>query len=1609
MLIVVDLPFVKSTGAISMNHTLLFAAFLMTTISMAAQPVISYIIPDIGTPNMNTYIEIIAPNNANGSFGADGLYLNNPTEKVRVECVNPLDTNKIVIGPIVVSWGGRLISSQIFVRIPVIEPKTEDWKLLDKEYRIPIRVFASGQYSNVDTFYIVKPYSFGDKSASSETILGEGTLGIRSRRGAMLVDRMILGDRTYTVSTADCDPWTPGNQGYLPFIVLTKGKITGTSNTIISADATNQNGGPGGGGGGGQFCDFKLTNMNGGNGYSGGGRGGRNSSGLGDAYMPATISSSGSDANGVSLNGMAGGTSPSYESAGGGSGHPFGTSGVGCATGTNCPTVGGFGGGSGRENNESGGGGGFYTQGRHSTSSSATGGNIVGNSCLVPFAGGSGGASGNPKASILQPTSCGGEGGGGGGAISLYAYSISSIQCHSVGASGGNGDNANNGGSGSGGSVILMSKYDITNCTNINVSGGNKNPSGGAGRFRYDALMDIQPPILASFAGSKYQGPTTDITTIIKRLASITISSNGQPFLIFLRPEFGQWIIIDSVIGTTGGKYTKVIDLTNTASYPQMRYYLVAMQRVMNPDVSSYTAEPILVMSQAAANILRLGNEPIINSNSRDRSLNTLVCPDDIYYDTVNVLNEGVNPLIISSANFIKNNQGFTLIKPSSFPVSILKGSPEKFIVQYTKPPIGGSFLTDTLYLVNNDPEVGKNPWKISYRGNRDTIALVFEDPSRSKVIDEYDFGKICVSPDRENEATLFLLNRSSLPISVSDINLFDQSNFSYSIATNTIQPGYSEPIKVRFKARSRMPIETKLVATLKECNYTRTLILKAEGIETQLDFVGTGQFSAVKVGDKKQVTIVLKNNGSAPASLQDFPPLPAPFKIISVKPQLPAIILPGTEVTISCEYSPTGMGDDTATLIGVSLLQDGGCRDSATILLAGKGVQSEVMLSASFIDMGIVAQCDSKLDSIKLTSLGIADLVIKNKPIITGTNAAAFTITNLTQPPTLLKTNASIVYIIKFTPSMGVSGLNTAILSIETDDPKNPIIDIPISAIQRSLQVDIPPFISLGSVPIPGNGDSIITITNTSPFDAKLIRIISSQQAATVNPTAATLAASGGSASFTITFPATSGGILRDSLKFVFDQPCKDTITCYIEVTGIETTLGFRNELNFLDVLSCRMRADSVSYSNTGLADLTINSMVIKGNDAAVFSFSSPMTSPVILAPLETRKWEVIFNPTYTTDGLKTAQVIANATVNGVNRDYITLLRGERKSIIITAPDQITFGSIESLLTATQRLTLTNTSTETVKIDTFRFSQTGTDFSANLELPRTFPLTLAPGEDATMIVKFAPLAEKTWIDTMHFSISQPCPDERLVIVTGTGLPTVRTIISLPVDTLVDPTKINYKIPIRAELSPSNLSLSKVSFTAEFEFDKRIFLPLSVNHGTMTTRIDTLREKRIVTINVDNADISKATPIIAEIIGNALLGSVESDSLTWRNFAWTAGTAAQIDALNNGYLKLTICERGGNRLISDTLRAFGIAARPQPATGELSLSVATVELGQHSVEIVNTSGQQVFHSAWEVTETNRAGIWEEIKMDSTPLPSGMYLAILHTPSKVKTTQVVIVR
>jgi PKD repeat protein len=587
---------------------LLSACFIVYAPTAFSQS-ISYIIPDIGASGSNTYLEIVGPYNTNGNFGTDGFYTNNPGDLVQVVCANSADSAKIKFGPVVVSWNGKMISTQVFI-LPGINPNSDDWQQLSSAYRIPIEVLLNGTtYSNPDTFYIVQPQPA--IVVSGAAVLGSGgALGIRSRRGAMLVSSLnFQAGANVSVSTADCDPGTAGNQGFLPINVLSMGNVTIAGSATISVNApgaTNPDGGPGGGGGGTESWTNNTTCNGGanpnvaGSGFTGGGT---------EKYC--CTETPGNGTGGVSgclgcgygsLNGNPGGEGGAScvdaDVGAGGTGHPFGTSGV------NGDNPGGEGGGSGWAAFA---GGGYASAG--TTLSAGSEGMINGNMELIPFAGGSGGCGG-----VAGPGALRGGGGGGGGALSINAFnSFNLLAAGSVQSNGGTGVNGatnyHGGPGGSGGGILLTGKLNSQGAGSVSVAGGvggvggtGQGGNGGAGRARVDGPFATFPaiaPVPGAGSSSNYNGPSTDTSMYVTRSFNLTGTGNGQPVNIYIKAINKQWYLAATITGYTN-TWTENIILP----CPDTTFLLAAAQQVTSPNTAQYTMEPQWVFSQAAANFL---------------------------------------------------------------------------------------------------------------------------------------------------------------------------------------------------------------------------------------------------------------------------------------------------------------------------------------------------------------------------------------------------------------------------------------------------------------------------------------------------------------------------------------------------------------------------------------------------------------------------------------------------------------------------------------------------------------------------------------------------------------------------------------------------------------------------------------------------------------------------------------------------------------------------------------------------------------------------------------------------------------------------------------------
>ncbi|MGQ9819454.1 MAG: Ig-like domain-containing protein [Candidatus Kapaibacteriales bacterium] len=753
-------------------------------------PKISYVLPDIGTPGLATYIEIISPYDLFGSFGNDGLY--SPSDStVKIFFDRPEDTSKIIVGPICVSWQGRMISTYFFVNPNMPTPNSEDWRLLDSQFKIPFRVIVNGNLSNIDTFYIVKPYNFSSNLLQSNQIFGEGALGIRSRSGAMIVVNLNLSAMEYRVFLDNSITFPNPNRSYLPFVMICKENIIGqgssTKINVSAGEGAIQNAGPGGGGGGGRFCDYLTGNQgeDGGRGFVSGGRGGTNNLFGGGTYKSLAT---GTGDSGKSLNGISPPAIPyGFESSGGGTGHPFGKSGIGSGDQSSWDYPGGYGGGTGSINNRMGGSGGYATDGKNEPQNYNNGGKTHGNPMIVPLAGGSGGASGNPSGLNV----CSGSGGGGGGAISIFAKRIENL---SIAADGKNGGSSSNGagGGGSGGGIIVSAKLATSNL-NISAKGGN---GGGYGWIRVDA--PVQSSLIFSHTDPPpFRSITTDTISYVKKKFMITgsKSTSSDTLILFLKPETGNWssVVLNNLRGTNSWQKEFTLSTKDTV------IYFCAVEDFGYSIVDTFKYQTRYVLSQSATNILFVDKFPEIICTD-EVNLNGKECNGFRIVDSIPIINTGNANLSLNfNSAYFKHSNGFEIVNPKSM-ISLPSGDTAWIIFSFTYSKGLGQQVIDTLVFEHNDSFASKNPWEVVFKISLDRFLFENIDLSSFFSIDTIDFGEIC---SKQVQDTFFAIrNKSVFPI---DFALkVSSSTLSISSSRKIINSNSFDTIKITLNPNSK-------------------------------------------------------------------------------------------------------------------------------------------------------------------------------------------------------------------------------------------------------------------------------------------------------------------------------------------------------------------------------------------------------------------------------------------------------------------------------------------------------------------------------------------------------------------------------------------------------------------------------------------------------------------------------------------------------------------------------------------------------------------------------------------------------------------------------------
>lgn len=1606
-----------------MNKILLIILLFSFAILKSQQ---AYIIPDIAAPGMNVYYEIIGVHDQKDFFGSENFYLNNPGDQLRVLPTNLNDTNKITFGPIHVSWSGRMISGQVFVN-PNVQPNSWDWSVLNPQWIIPIEVIKNGNpLPNLDLkIYIVNPFTFGNQTANSERILGEGTLGKRSPRGAMIVDSMILAPDNYSVSTNDCDPVLSGNQAFLPFVLLSNGNIRGSAGTTISVNANGRHAGPGGGGGGGRFAD-NTTGTTGGDGFTGGGNGGTNFIAGGGSYENAGFGSgsiyqvniSGVNYGGSSINGVlgAGCNVTSYESSGGGTGHPFGKSGF--ASWHPCTVCeGGIGGASGNNQNGKGASGGYATSALDETpTTSSNGGKAHGNIYGVPFAGGSGGGSGNPQGNFPTFVKSSGWGGGGGGAIRVFATNIENLKITADGAEGQSG--SPDGGSGSGGMVEVGTKDKLSN---ISVSAARGSDRAGYGRFRFDTRANF-PTIDANNDASQIVTTiTTEKKDFVKRTFTLNVKKNlNQAMDYYIKPENGAWQQLFTFNDLS--QTTRQFNIDFTAYTDTIFYGMAVQSTISDGSESDYSHIPEKILSQSSGNVFRIAEIKLFTEQPRRLYLSS--CNQSTVYDTLFLKNNGsVYRAEIDTDNhsWDAGDNGFVLLFPSVSTLIEEKDS-TRFIVRfdYTNGQTGQISNTLTVPYGENRTNIDKE-YKIEYIVDIDNLNVEWQRQDNSVIQDTLELD-LCINETFAE--TIQIQNNSTIDFTVDDLYYeITEDDYTDLVYLNeVVQIGNKFNFQLGFDQSppQRGTFFNKIYLKVLECdNIVDSLILKInvkESFLEQTNGLAIVDFGNLNIVQDKIQNITIKNNGNTTAYIPNPPIINLPFEYVSTNLTYPISLAPNEQMVITIRFNPTDEISYEEDLEIIMTSDNGNCDQIASFKLIGQGIKSNLVFSTP-LDWGYVEWCESRPDSnIVITNNANFPVTIIGSHTITGINPENWSISNnVPTNGTIINPNGgSINFDIKYDPSVGPDGPKSAILKIPTDDVSLPTEDDPnvhliiidLLAYKEGLDVtfDPDPIIDFGNVPI--NTESIripVTITNNSPNSTRVLNEVRPSNFKLYNGVNQSFAP-GESKTIELTVQLSNVGDYTENIEFIFDRiGCTTTYTSTANAFGIRGDANINpNSLDFGVLTKCQKNESlTFSISNDGDVDIQINDITISGNDANLFQLDPFQTNQTISSSF-TQKYTLNFNPIANNYGTFTSNLIIEVVENGVTNTYSLPVTSEVSKGIGHQPYSLDFGQVVSTLSKTEIINLDNLHNWTIQFDDLLQLNSSPIFNIDDNIYDNILMNNPQNIEIT----FTPPVIGNYTDTLFipYTIDGICQDTIMIELIGEGLPSSELTLTIPPQN-INPALDRVEIPIYAQITNGNTNVPILNFdTLKVRMDKTTFYPENLSKGDIVSLSYPTPNEFELVLNIPNIQLSENSNQITSISAVPLLGERKNSLIEMSGAILSPnGVISTINYINSN-VELEICEEGGERLLSNTL---DIDLSLTLSNSLLQIFTSVIEAGINKIEVLDITGQILYQDEW-VREFNGSNNYN-FEYHTDKLTSGLYFIRLTTPNDVITKKLILTK
>jgi hypothetical protein len=583
--------------------------------------------------------------------------------------------------------------------------------------------------------------------------------------------------------------------------------------------------------------------------------------------------------------------------------------------------------------------------------------------------------------------------------------------------------------------------------------------------------------------------------------------------------------------------------------------------------------------------------------------------------------------------------------------------------------------------------------------------------------------------------------------------------------SNRSINAGTSELDSAEFRPTSRGFVTDSIIITSNvdaTTDQRKAIYVSGTGIAGVYNTSMTAlAFGNLRINHTAQMSFVYSNTGDDTLFMQNASISGSGFSIVRQPNHLN--LPPGANDTVIIQFAPSAK-----TSYSGSLTPNATGQTLSSVSLTGTGVAPTI----SFLspdNLGGIRVGQSLQNSLTIQNTGSDTLHISSASI-TGGATTKFSV--VTGPANIVLPGGQTSAMFGYQPT--AEKVDTITYTIHSDDASDSVATAIIlgQGTEPHISVDQVDTVDFGAVKINGNGTSrTISILNTGSDVLNVSSVVVAPLPFTLISKSSSIFA-GGSGQVVVQFAPTATGNFTGSVLISSDDPAKSSVTVYVKGSGINSALSVPSVVDFQGVAVSSERDTIIKFVNAGSAAVNVLKYTLTTSDPALGITDTTQHS---IAANDSIAVGLKFAPTSAQSYSGTLTVLTDDN-NAPTRTIQLLGQGLKTSLSLSS-STLTFGSIDTLTTKTDSVTVCNTGNVPVEILSDALSGTGA--SAYTVTPSlTVADTIAAGGCFTFKVTFDPAHSTTYSGSLAVTTSVGSPLQ--ISLSGTGNPPKNTGVVAP-------------------------------------------------------------------------------------------------------------------------------------------------------------------------------------------------------------------------------------